>query len=88
MLSAIASVFDPLGFLSPVVVTLKILFQDVYKMCKDWDETLDPIQQQRWNEFLDDIGRFKGLKIPRFFGNASPSSTSILVGFSDASENA
>ena len=87
MLRAIASVFDPMGVLSPIVVTLKILFQDVCKISKDWDEVLNPSQQQRWNEILDECKCFKGLQIRRFFG-MQPESISILIGFSDASENA
>lgn len=37
LLSLIARVFDPLGFLSPFVMTLKILFQPVWQKGLDWD---------------------------------------------------
>ena len=87
MLKAIASIFDPLGFLAPVVITLKILFQDVCKVSKDWDAYLDPVHQNRWDVFHKDIDESLGLQIPRYFGTG-PLSSAILVGFSDASENA
>ncbi|XP_071642767.1 uncharacterized protein [Temnothorax longispinosus] len=32
MLSAIASIFDPLGFLAPVVITAKIMIQKLWKL--------------------------------------------------------
>ena len=87
MLKTIASVFDPLGFLAPVVINLKILFQEVCKLSKDWDEILDRVHQEKWDEFRNEVKDFKGFQVPRFFGEVILS-TSILVGFCDASENA
>ena len=87
LLRAVASVFDPLGILSPIVVTLKILFQHVCKGLKDWDETLDLVNQERWDKFLHEVKDFTNLEIPRSFQCVKGYSM-LLVGFSDASENA
>ena len=38
LLKRIASVFDPVGILSPAVVPLKILFQKMCKKGSSWDD--------------------------------------------------
>ena len=40
VLSVLASLFDPLGIISPVTVSMKILFQALCKAKVDWDEPL------------------------------------------------
>ena len=40
LLSVLASLFDPLGLISPVIVFAKILFQEVCKQKIDWDANL------------------------------------------------
>ena len=40
ILSDIAKVFDPLGWLSPVILQLKQLMQEVWKCKTDWDALL------------------------------------------------
>ena len=39
-LGVIAQVFDPIGFVAPVVVKLKMKMQDLWESCVDWDEDL------------------------------------------------
>ena len=40
LLRITASIFDPLGFLNPFIITLKILFQVLCTNKIDWDEPL------------------------------------------------
>ena len=40
VLSCIARLFDPLGFISPFIMYVKILFQDTWKEGSGWDEIL------------------------------------------------
>ena len=40
VLSVLASLFDPLGLISPVTVSMNILFQEICSSKFDWDETL------------------------------------------------
>ncbi|MFH4984824.1 hypothetical protein AB6A40_011533, partial [Gnathostoma spinigerum] len=40
ILSYIASAFDPLGLLTPILVPAKILFQELWKSGYSWDDTL------------------------------------------------
>jgi hypothetical protein len=42
LLATIASVFDPLGFLSPFILVGRQILQDMCKDSNDWDEPLPP----------------------------------------------
>ena len=42
----VCSIFDPLGILSPLTIRFKILFHEIWKLGKKWDEPL-PIQISR-----------------------------------------
>ena len=87
LLRALASIFDPLGILSPIVISLKILFQNVCKASVSWDEEIDEMYLKRWEQVIEAVEEFKGVQIPRFYGVLSDESV-FLVGFCDASEDA
>ena len=40
ILSVIASVFDPVGYLQPIVIKLKILFQKICRSKLEWDDDI------------------------------------------------
>ena len=40
VIKVIASVYDPIGFISPFVIPMKILFQDLCSEKEDWDSPL------------------------------------------------
>lgn len=88
MLSIISSVYDPLGFLAPLVVPAKLLLQDLCRTKCDWDDPLPPAFQQKWNKWLTDLEKVVEFKIHRcvkpkgFWGNVSAQ----LHHFADASE--
>ena len=49
VLSFVARLFDPLGFLVPFVMTVKVLFQRLWLNGLEWD---DPIPSDEANVFL------------------------------------
>ena len=49
LLSVVSSVYDPLGLVCSFVLGAKIIFQDVCKSGKDWDDPLSPENQVRWS---------------------------------------
>ena len=83
-----ASLFDPLGLLSPFIITLKMQFQ---RLCTDkvnWDDPLPDDMLSEWNSMLHDLKLFSSLKVPQcFFLNDVPKSIN-LHGFCDESERA
>ena len=55
MVSLIGRFYDPLGFLAPVTIGFKVLFQ---KLCRDkleWDESLPEELIGEWNKLVSDL---------------------------------
>ncbi|XP_055622725.1 uncharacterized protein LOC129766235 [Toxorhynchites rutilus septentrionalis] len=53
ILSAIAQLFDPLGFISPVIVQAKILMQYLWLLALEWDTEVPPEIHQQWIRFAE-----------------------------------
>ena len=60
ILSTVASVYDPLGFLAPFVLTGKQILQEMCKQGTGWNDPLS--DEQRWRE---DLPGFASVKISR-----------------------
>ena len=87
ILSTINSVYDPLGFLAPVILEGKIILQE---MCKDnlgWDDDLPDTLRSRWQLWRSCLSKLEFFHIPRCFkpANFGNVQTAELHHFSDAS---
>ncbi|XP_046143144.1 uncharacterized protein LOC123988150 [Osmia bicornis bicornis] len=87
VLSNIARLFDPLGWLAPVTISAKILMQDLWILKVGWDSVLPVEVQDRWSEYCNSLSAMPALSINRWLG-ASCDSGSQIHGFSDASSRA
>ena len=56
-LAALASIFDPIGFLSPIVLHGKILLQAMWMSNLTWDERLPSHIQSKVDEWILAIKR-------------------------------
>ena len=65
ILQSSSSIFDPLGFITPVTIQTKILLQELWKMKVDWDEPLEESLQQRWNKMIQEVKEAAGHVMPR-----------------------
>ncbi|XP_076298585.1 uncharacterized protein LOC143217827 [Lasioglossum baleicum] len=65
VLSNIARLFDPLGWLAPITVTAKILMQDLWITKCDWDETLSTDLRERWLQYCSSLSELSKLTINR-----------------------
>lgn len=83
VLSAIARIFDPLGLLAPVIMTAKVLLQEVWKAKLEWDDPLPPELLQVWSTLAGGWQSLTTISIPRYIGQAECSYR--VVGFCDAS---
>ena len=54
LLSSVAKVFDPMGLISPSIILMKILFQNLCKNGVDWDDPVDSGTQKAWDLSLKD----------------------------------
>lgn len=87
VLSDIAKLFDPAGWLSPKLIVAKMIMQQIWKDNIGWDEAITPSTWDLWTEFLDDYPNIEKIKIPRFV-NYYPTFSIEIHGFCDASEKA
>jgi len=89
LLRVTASIFDPLGVLSPFVIRLKMLFQLMCSEGREWDQPLEGQYLRHWETLVEELKILNEVKIPRcYFKKESSQSFSEVHGFSDASENA
>src|SRR5678816_4381693 len=65
ILRNLASIFDPLGILSPVAVRGKILLQKLWKEKLSWDKPISVEHRKEWVSIADHLQRCLQLTIPR-----------------------
>lgn len=66
VLSIIASMFDPLGLISPVIVIAKLIMQKIWSDKSDWDDVLNTDLLSEWLKFLKFLPDVKNLSIARY----------------------
>ena len=86
VLAATAKTYDSLGLFCPVIVRLKIFFQELCQCKRDWD---DPLQEQHLTEWKKMVGEMKTLdpgSLQRWYLSDRGQCNSVIVhGFCDAS---
>ncbi|GFX75431.1 integrase catalytic domain-containing protein [Trichonephila clavipes] len=87
VLSVIAKLYDPLGFLGPVIAKAKVFLQQLWQCKLDWDDVLPNSIANEWREFVTALKCIEEVKINRFI-MADNNVTIVLQGFADASEAA
>ena len=86
ILSQTASVFDPLGFLAPVIVKAKAILQEIWRSGVDWDDEVPAHLVAEWEKWTSSLASLGRLKIPRWFGTSDILHPPTLHVFADASE--
>jgi hypothetical protein len=87
VLSLIARLFDPAGWLAPIVVVAKIIMQQIWLDKTDWDVKLTPNTLAQWKTFVENYPSISLVRIPRWVSLTKRSHIQ-LHGFCDASEKA
>lgn len=87
LLSEIASLFDPLGWLAPVIIKAKILIQEAWAAGITWDENLPNAIRDNWAKIKCELPLIEQIEIPRWI-NTHANTKIQLHGFCDASEDA
>ncbi|GFW84251.1 DUF1758 domain-containing protein [Trichonephila clavipes] len=80
---SIARLFDPLGFLGPILTKAKLLLQKLWALKLEWDEPLsNPIAKQ-WNDFVSTLPDIQNIHVPRLVIGKGRIK---IHGFADASQ--
>ena len=88
ILSEVAKLFDPLGWLAPIVIKAKLLIQELWVQNLQWDHAVPEEIKKRWLTFQDQLHSLDDLKVPRWFHYSPKVKDFQLHGFCDASEKA
>lgn len=87
MLSNIAKIFDPLGWLSPCTIIAKLMIQKLWIKQQEWDEPISEELRKEWSKLSETLPCLQEIKLPRWIGTLQTIKVE-LHGFSDASEKA
>lgn len=86
ILARIASIFDPLGLLGPVVLLAKLILQKLWQERVNWDESLPADLHTQWVGFERELPLLADLNIPRRLSSLNDITKFELHSFCDASE--
>ncbi|GFU91470.1 uncharacterized protein TNCV_2542381 [Trichonephila clavipes] len=87
VLSEVAKIFDPLGWLAPSVVFSKIFLQELWSHHLSWDEELPDSLAIQWRIFQEQLPLLTNIKIPRCILLLQAIDVQVH-GFCDSSEKA
>ena len=85
ILSDSSKFFDPLGWLAPTLIKLKMFYQDLWIDGLEWDTPLTKELINKWNIIKDQIHELEKISIPRWFGGVADTPWA-LHDFADASK--
>ncbi|XP_070519714.1 uncharacterized protein [Cardiocondyla obscurior] len=88
VLSDVAQLFDPLGWLAPVIIRAKIFIQTLWLKNLDWNEPLLKEEQDFWLKFQAELPELQKIALPRWINILASNCSIEIHGFSDASERA
>ena len=89
-MSVISTVYDPVGYLEPFTVQLKILFQKICKLNIDWDDSIGELIVE-WKKICENLKRCEEIVIKRcyfVYDLCDPIKEIYLHRFSDALQSA
>ena len=86
IVSTIGKFYDPLGFLAPVIIRFKRLFQKLCERQAQWDDVLAEALQEEWRALIEDLRGCCPFSIPRSYchGIRDNVSSYTLCGFCDS----
>lgn len=90
ILSTVASLYDPLGFIAPFLLSGKLVLQEMCRNGTGWDDPLPKELHPRWEHWKADLVNLERINIPRCYVpmNFGKVIKRELHHFSDASNTA
>ena len=87
-MSDIAKTFDVLGWLSPVILVLKLLYRNLWERNLGWDQQVPEDLRLQHEQWRNELPLLAEIRLPRHYFNGRKPETISLHGFSDASKSA
>ncbi|GBL57200.1 hypothetical protein AVEN_158502-1, partial [Araneus ventricosus] len=88
ILKTVAKIFDPVGFISPFVIRVKCLLQQLWELGSDFDDAVPQRVRQNWLEWCAEVETLKSFSLKRtLFSNYDVDEMEIHV-FADSSTKA
>ncbi len=84
VLKSIATIFDPLGLLAPIVLLAKVFLQQMWLDKLEWDIEMSEELRNRWKSIAEQLQKLADFHIPRYIGCMIDEKTELHV-FVDAS---
>lgn len=90
ILSVISSVYDPLGYLPPLIIPVKLIVQELCRTSYSWDDEIPLILDQQWIKWVNYLEHLSAFSVDRCLKphGLGQSVQAQLNHFSDASEKA
>ena len=88
ILSIVSSIYDPLGFVAPLILPAKTILRDLCRKGLDWDDRISPEDLAHWQDWLQQLPKLEQFTVercvkPKNFGRIV---SSQLHNFADASQ--
>ena len=88
ILSLTSSLYDPLGFVAPIILPAKKLLQDLCKQKLGWDDSISDVDNERWEKWKSQLPSLSEITVnrcvkPPCFGDLK---FAELHNFADASQ--
>lgn len=88
LLAVTNSLYDPLGFIAPVILEARVIYRSACREQRDWDEPLSDLIKIKWERWCKSLSDLQDLRIPRCcIVESKPRGLQLHV-FSDASRYA
>lgn len=65
ILSAVSSIYDPLRFLCPFTLPVKLLIWELRKGKHRWDEDIPALAANKWTRWIADLDKLDDFKVAR-----------------------
>ena len=85
LLSEIAKIFDPLGWIAPITITLKMLMQATWVKGSQWDDTLPVDLEETWQAAHEQLNSLHPIQFRRSICSESKKNIELHM-IADASE--
>ena len=70
VLSVLARLFDPLGFVTPFVMLGKCMFQELWSLQLGWDDDVPDSHAELLTQWMRDCQKLRMVKVPRCYSDA------------------